>query len=217
MRASSVIRPQWVNGTSWGADRVLLLRLYRAIVRSVLDYGSIVYASAAPSTLKFLDSIHNVGIRLATGAFRTSRIDSLLIDAGEPSLKLRREILLGSYGAKVMSIHNHPAERKILHPSYLRTYENRHTIPQPAGIRLHRLWQEHDINVPTIMKQPNQTVPPWRYLRPIFDLRLVSFRKQDTPPVVYKAHFQDLQSHYPEFTFIYTDGSATNGQVGCGF
>ena len=64
MRTLNVFRA--LNGTSWGAGRVLLLGLYRAIVRSVLDYGSIVYASAAPSTLKLLDSIHNAGIRLAT-------------------------------------------------------------------------------------------------------------------------------------------------------
>ncbi|GFO26198.1 RNA-directed DNA polymerase from mobile element jockey [Plakobranchus ocellatus] len=32
--------------TDWGADRATLLKLYRTLVRSKLDYGSVVYGSA---------------------------------------------------------------------------------------------------------------------------------------------------------------------------
>ena len=70
--------------TDWGADRKVLLHLYRTIVRSKLDYGSIVYGSARESYLKTLDTIHHQGIRLALGAFRTSPADSLLVEANEP-------------------------------------------------------------------------------------------------------------------------------------
>ena len=35
--------------TEWGADSTVLLQLYRALVRSKLDYGSIVYVSARNS------------------------------------------------------------------------------------------------------------------------------------------------------------------------
>ena len=82
-----------VAHTDWGADRKILLNLYRTIVRSKLDYGCIVYGSARPSYLKILDTIHHQGIRLAEGAFRTSPADSLLVEANEPSLKDRREKL----------------------------------------------------------------------------------------------------------------------------
>ena len=67
-----------VAHTDWGADRKILLHLYRTIVRSKLDYGSIVYGSARESYLKTLDTILHQGIRLALGAFRTSPADSLL-------------------------------------------------------------------------------------------------------------------------------------------
>ena len=39
---------------NWGADRKILLRLYRALIWSKLDYGSIVYESARKSYLKKL-------------------------------------------------------------------------------------------------------------------------------------------------------------------
>ena len=42
-----------------GADRDAKLMLYRALVRSKLDYGSIVYSSARPSYLKTFDTIQN--------------------------------------------------------------------------------------------------------------------------------------------------------------
>ena len=43
-----------VAHNDWGADRKILLNLYRTIVRSKLDYGCIVYGSARPSYLKHL-------------------------------------------------------------------------------------------------------------------------------------------------------------------
>ena len=44
--------------------RKVLLHLYRALIRSKLDYGCIVYGSARPSYIKRLDTVHNQGLRL---------------------------------------------------------------------------------------------------------------------------------------------------------
>ena len=40
-----------LSHTSWGADRTILLHLYRSLIRSKLDYGAIVYGSARKSYL----------------------------------------------------------------------------------------------------------------------------------------------------------------------
>ena len=79
-----------LSHTSWGADRFTLLHLYRSMVRSKLDYGSIVYGSARKSYSQILDTVHHQGLRLALGAFRTP-VTSLYVEADEPSLTLRRE------------------------------------------------------------------------------------------------------------------------------
>ncbi|KAK3893021.1 hypothetical protein Pcinc_003200 [Petrolisthes cinctipes] len=76
--------------TSWGADRATLLRLYHVLIRSKLDYGCEVYSSATDARLRVLDPVHHAGVRLATEAFRSSPIPSLLVDANEPPLDLRR-------------------------------------------------------------------------------------------------------------------------------
>ena len=56
-----------VGNTEWGADRKVMLWLYRSLIRSKLDYGCIVYGSARKSYLQMLDPIHNQGLRLCLG------------------------------------------------------------------------------------------------------------------------------------------------------
>ena len=68
-----------VAHTDWGADKLTLLILYRSLVRSKLDYGCFIYGSARKSHLRYLDSIHHLGLRLALGALRTSPVESLYV------------------------------------------------------------------------------------------------------------------------------------------
>ena len=79
--------------TEWGADSTVLLQLYRALVRAKLDYGSIVYGSARKSYVKLLDPVHHQGLQLSLGVL-TSPIQSLYVEAREPSLENRRLKLL---------------------------------------------------------------------------------------------------------------------------
>ena len=90
-----------LSHTNWGADRTVLLQLYRSLIRSKLDYGSIVYGSARKSYLRMLDTVHHQGLRLALGAFRTSPVENLYVEAEEPSLYIRREKLALQYAIKV--------------------------------------------------------------------------------------------------------------------
>ena len=48
-----------------------------------------------------LDTVHNQGLRLALGAFRTSPVSSLNVEADEPSLWLRREKLSLQYAIRL--------------------------------------------------------------------------------------------------------------------
>ena len=91
-----------------------MLRLYRSLVRSKLDYGCIVYGSARKSYLQILDPIHNQGLRLCLGAFRTSPVESLYVDAPEPCLGARRAKLSLQYASKIKSLPKHPAHNAVV-------------------------------------------------------------------------------------------------------
>ena len=67
-------------------DSQTLLKLYRALIRWKLDYGSIVYGSARKSYLQMLDPIQTLSLRLCVGAFRTFPVESLQVEGNEPPL-----------------------------------------------------------------------------------------------------------------------------------
>ena len=83
--------------TSWGAHRKSLLNIYRALVVTKIEYGSVCYGSASLSILKSLNTIHNSGIRFSIGAYCTSPIESILCEAGIPSLSNIREKTFAKY------------------------------------------------------------------------------------------------------------------------
>ena len=61
-----------ISGFDWGADKKSLLQIYDALCRSKLDYGCQIYSSASKSNLDALNVVHNMGLRICSGAFRTS-------------------------------------------------------------------------------------------------------------------------------------------------
>jgi len=107
-----------VSSTNCGGDSTVLLNLYRSSIRSKLGYGCIVYGSARPSYIKLLDTVHHQGLRLSLGAFRTSPVDSLYVEANEPSLENRR-IKLGMQNAtKLKACPSNPAYDCVFNPLY---------------------------------------------------------------------------------------------------
>ncbi|GBM53597.1 hypothetical protein AVEN_105486-1 [Araneus ventricosus] len=68
-----------LSGTSYGAETSTLLKVYKTLIRSELDYGCVFYGSASKSVLKALDIVHHQGLRLSLGAFRISPIQSICV------------------------------------------------------------------------------------------------------------------------------------------
>ena len=124
--------------TNWGGDHSVLLYLYISLVRSKLDYGSIVYGSARKSYLKSLDTIHHQGLRLALGAFRISPVENLYAELNEPSLYIRREKLSLQYTTKLAANRKNPDHNCVFNPKYQRFYNTPSAI-KPLGLRIQPL------------------------------------------------------------------------------
>lgn len=101
-----------IANQQWGAHRHNDY-IYKAIIRSKLDYGSIIYKKAAKTHLKTIDSIHTQALRLSTptGAFRTSPVISISNLSGEPKLSTRRDQLTLSYFLILAKNSNNPASK----------------------------------------------------------------------------------------------------------
>ena len=101
----------------WGADRSVLMRLYRSFVSSRLKYGCAVLSSAQSTYHKKLEPIQNQGLRICLGAFRTSPMQSLYVEANEPPLYLSFVKLCVQYALKLRSNPNNPAY-DVFNPQY---------------------------------------------------------------------------------------------------
>ena len=74
-----------------------------------MDYGCIVYGSASKTALAKLDPVHNQGLRLSLGAFRSSPVESLFVEANELPLEIRRDKLALQYVLKLKANPENPA------------------------------------------------------------------------------------------------------------
>ncbi|KAG1658848.1 hypothetical protein GQR58_022769 [Nymphon striatum] len=131
-----------LSNTNWGADRKVMLRFYRSLIRSKLDYGSVVYGSARKSYLRVLDPIHNQGLRLSLGAFRTTPAESLYVEAHEPSLYLRREKLSLQYACRLRANPENPCYDVTFHPNHRETFARRQNSIPTFGLRVLPLFEQ---------------------------------------------------------------------------
>ena len=200
--------------SSWGSDRQTLMKLYRSLVRSRLDYGCEIYSSAAKSTLQIIDPIHHMGLRLATGAFGTSPVESLYAETAEQSLYNRRiELSLKLYvRIKAMSstvtykcVQNESNDVKFTTQRYHST----------LGYRVRQHIDKLNIGSLDVCQSRRFIYKPWTLpINPLCN-GLTSINKKDFPSNIIKGMFNDHCNEFHNTSIhIYTDGSKNNNQVG---
>nr|XP_042896865.1 uncharacterized protein LOC122269143 [Parasteatoda tepidariorum] len=189
-----------------------MIKIYRSIIRSKIDYGSIIYGSARKSVLRYLDTVHHEGIRIATGSFRTSPIQSLLALYHEPSLIIRRAKLALNYYFHIKSHPNHPMFPKILTPDYETLFNHRPSCVPTFGLRMKKLLSDftiEDFDILPVCK-PH---PPWIGINfPFIDI-FKGNTKEHTSSIIYQQIFNYHREQYADFNPVFTDGSKTNGHT----
>lgn len=206
-----------LSSTSWGSDRKCLHRTYKALIRQKIDYGSIIYDSADKKSLKSLETIQNTALRLSIGAFKTSPIDSILAEAEESPLYIRRKELCINYAAKILARPKTPVCeyycRKRLSDSEFEVNKN---LPQPFRIRVNKYVNETNITIPPMRTSSSLYFPPWQEIRFPINLDLSDYIRDNTPECIYKRIFYELANNkYGNYKSFYTDGSCIMERSGC--
>jgi hypothetical protein len=140
LKAMNLLRV--VANTYWGADSTTLLRLYRSIMRSKLDYVCTVYRSARDYYIKSLDRVQNAALRVCLGAFRTTPISSLHVEANELPAQLRREKLALQYIVKLKSNPNNSAYVSVFQPNFKPLFIAKPNVIAILGIRMEQSLQD---------------------------------------------------------------------------
>ena len=81
------------------------------------------YCSARKFYLQMLDTVPRQGLRLALGAFRTSPVTSLYLEADEPLLTLRIEKNSLQYAIRLAAKPSNPTFEVTFSPQFLELYE----------------------------------------------------------------------------------------------
>ena len=190
LRALNLLRV--VSKLDWGGDRHVLLRIYRSLIRSKLDYGCSIYGSARKSYLKKLDPIANQGLRLCLGAFRTSPVESLQAEAHEPPLSLRRERLSLLYSLRVSSNPKNPTYNSIFRPELENLFEAKPNAIPTFGIRVKPQLHEIGFNINQIEPITTPKVPPWMIQTPSIIFNLTQNKKSQTSPELYQSKYNEI-------------------------
>ena len=174
------------------------------------------YGSARKSYLQMLDPIHNQGLRLCLGAFRTSPVESLHVDAHEPCLGARRAKLSLQYASKIKSMPNDPAHNAVFDNKYMKLFDTRPSAIRTFGLRIKQFLTASNIELSDILETPSSFIlPPWCIKPPKIVLDLVHLKKDRTDASVYQQLFMEIRDRYREHIPVYTDGSRDGHSVAC--
>ena len=159
-----------------------------------------------------LDPVHNQGLRLSLGAFRSSPVESLYVEAHEPPLEIRRDKLALQYVLKLEAYPENPAY-DVFNPKHKELYKDKESVTDSFGIYCQKLLKEAKINVGEIAINSIPDVPIWDSKPVTVDFTLSEFDKSSSSSTIFKSRFNELRQKYLIFCHIYTDGSKVERKV----
>ena len=185
-----------ITSNKWGADHQTLLHLYKLYVRSKIDYGFTIYGAASQTAMQPLKTIHNSALRVISGSFKSTPINSLHIITNEMPLKQRYELLSIRYYLKIRSHHASPAFRTLGQRAAATLFRTRNLTP-PFTLRTESILQE--LNFPRLAVKPsfsyrllNITIPQYVISLPDPDISLLAYDKNETDDHRYQTEFRHL-------------------------
>ena len=200
-----------ISHSEWGGDKFDLLKIYKAIVRSKLDYASPAWQPwISPTSLYKLDVVQNKSLRLVTGQTRSTKVEALRAEAGTVSYKSISERETLKALEKAARLPSHHPKSEMLHidswPKNKRTSwrskgtTTRKSLPPEASDRL---------------PLKAQSRPPWteKANYEIFpNLPGISRKDEISSADTKEIALNSLISHQAD-KILYTDGSAYAGST----
>ena len=210
-----------IAGKRFGADRAVLLRMYTSLVRPILEYGSQILDGPGYNRSCSLEPIQNAGLRIATGALRTSPVMALQVETNVLPLELRRKELLVRYYLKVPGDNKHQSFLMMDNVFTDTTYDglSARYLQRVAGLpvlyRLKHAFADLIYDPPRAVAKPDGAISPWT-LNDVNTLMLVN-NKSHMSDADIVSEFRELIAKYPGYRLFFTDGSKMGQSVACAF
>ncbi|XP_072401635.1 uncharacterized protein [Diabrotica undecimpunctata] len=208
-----------LSDRKWGSDQNTILSVYKSLISSKLDYGCIAYCSARKYILKSLDTIHNNCLRIALRAFRSTPIESIYAELGDPSLYYRRMQLTSTHSSSVYCNPEKPIYRNTFTDKYNELFNYDDKIRKPYYERIRTYCKKLNFDFLDIF-DPNITDPhiPWSINIRQCHVYLSKYNKSKIRPSEIKTIFvSNILQTYENFSKIFTDASKSSNGVGAAF
>ena len=206
-------------GRECGADRTVLIRVYKSMIRPILEYACQILDGSANKVIDSLDCVQNMCLRVATGALRTSPILPLQIETNIPPLYMRRWELTMRYCLRVTSVEHHPCrlliDGTLALPRMDWAYMKR-ISGFPIYERLRHISQQLAFPLPQDVTYKTSTFPVWKRHQ-CGTQKLLTQNKGTFDRFDAMEAFQSFKDAHHGYHFLYTDGSRNSGGVGCAF
>ena len=204
-KSLSVIK--FLSHPKWGCNRETLLTLYKSLIRSKIDYACQIYQSAIKTDLKILDTLQNQCIRLCIGAWETSPITSLEVEANIPPLKFRRELLISKMRLRINEYPVTSPQRKLI-----RTIAPRNSFMMKS-LDIFSSW---NLTLPVTQPCPKLSpVPPWdnlqKYFRESLSSEYIPSLDENTKQILFSML---VDKEYSNHIKVFTDGSKMENRTG---
>lgn len=205
-------------GSGWGVHPLHLRRLYIALIRSRIDYGSFLYDNAATCHISKLDKLQNQALRVIGGFIKTTPIHVMESELCLPPLTLRRQYLAYKFCLKSHS------------------WSNNETIKLLGDLSVSHNWRQKKI--PLLLSSFNETkdeiisccntlhmftLNTWVANIDIKNSVKTSLDSIKNSKLLYERNLlksnvvQELRTNYNGWYAIYTDGSKTDKSSGAAF
>ena len=183
--------------------------IYKALIRSVIDYGCIAYNNASLTLKNKLDRIQSECLRISCGAMKSTSIAALQVECGEQPLDLRREQQQLQYAIKINAIKDHETAI-ILKPDRRKMKRGKTSFAHQTSNFITDLDISHEIYGPEI-----SPIPPWHFKETNITYDLYKTINKEMAPEIIQQAALCMINNFTNHIKIFTDGSKDNlGRVG---
>ena len=162
-------------------------------------------------------SLTSDSVNICSGTFRTSPIESLQMETGEPPLDTRRLKLSLQYYMKMKTNPENPAYSCVVNPEFNKLFNNKPGTIPTLNIRLQPHLEDMEVDLDAISVVHPPECAPWLLQQPNILFNLSDLKKGDTCPLVFQSMLLELFCRFPRHRKVYTDGSKEDKRTAMSF
>ena len=213
--ANSIKTMKCLGKKKWGSDPNVLLRIYRALIRSRIEYGGLLFHNISLELSAKMDKLQMRALRIAMGYRNSTPLNVILAESREPSLFFRFKYLGLNFLNRVHSLSSHVLNETVnslSNISFLRPFT-------PAFIPLVKTYKDF---LPLSQWFPSQSSPicfPSNYQAFFFQPKIDTYTGThlygaDDPMAKFNFLFEE---ELKSTQCLYTDGSTQKGASPSGY